>query len=107
MPLDEFIINIYLMVEQYYNLVVQKPLRRGGFAPKLSDSEVICMELVGEFMGMDQDKQIWQYFKNHWLSWFASLGSYPNFAKQCANLCFVKAYTPASCANSRRQHPFY
>ena len=92
MPLDEFIINTYLMVEQYYNLIVQKPLRRGGYAPKLSDSEVICMELVGEFMGMDQDKQIWQYFKQHWLSWFPKLGSYPNFAKQCANLHFVKQH---------------
>lgn len=54
MPLDEFIINIYLKVEKYYNLVVQKLLlRKGGFAPKLSDTEIICMELVGEFMGMD------------------------------------------------------
>ncbi|SUD90291.1 IS982 family transposase [Psychrobacter phenylpyruvicus] len=92
MPLDEFIINIYLMVEQYYNLVVQKPLRRGGYAPKLSDTEIICMELVGEFLGMDQDKQIWQYFKHHWLSWFPTLGSYPNFAKQCANLWMVKQH---------------
>ena len=27
MPIDEFIINIYLMVEQYYKIVVTKPLR--------------------------------------------------------------------------------
>lgn len=58
-PLDELIINIYLMVKQHYNLLVQKPLRRGGFAPKLSGNKIICMELVGEFIGMDRDKQIW------------------------------------------------
>ncbi len=62
MPIDEFIINIYLMVEQYYKIVVTKPLRSAGYAPKLSDPEVICMEMVGEFLHLDQDKQIWQYF---------------------------------------------
>ena len=48
MPIDEFIINIYLMVEQYYKIVVTKPLRSAGYAPKLSDPEVICMEM-GDF----------------------------------------------------------
>lgn len=86
MPIDEFIINIYLMVEQYYKIVVTKPLRGAGYAPKLSDPEIICMELVGEFLNLDQDKQIWQYFTQHWQSWFPAIGSYPNFAKHCANL---------------------
>ena len=90
MPIEEFIINIYLMVEQYYKKVVSYPLRQHGYAPKLSDPEVICMEIVGEFWGMDNDKHIWEYFKSHWLSWFPSIGSYPNFAKQCANLWHIK-----------------
>ena len=90
MPIDEFIINIYLMVEQYYKIVVTKPLRGAGYAPKLSDPEIICMELVGEFLNLDQDKQIWQYFTQHWQSWFPAIGSYPNFAKHCANLWQVK-----------------
>ena len=54
---------MYLMVDALYNQLVQKPLRQGGFAPKLSDCELICMEIVGEFLGMDTDKKIWQYFK--------------------------------------------
>jgi hypothetical protein len=33
--------------------------------PKLSDAEVITMEIVGEFMVKDQDKGIWRYFRNH------------------------------------------
>ena len=49
MPIDEFIINIYLMVEQYYKIVITQPLRGAGYAPKLSDPEIICMEMVGEF----------------------------------------------------------
>ena len=90
MPIDEFIINIYLMVEQYYKIVVTKPLRSTGYAPKLSDPEIICMEMVGEFLHLDQDKQIWQYFTQHWQDWFPAIGSYPNFAKHCANLWQVK-----------------
>lgn len=90
MPIEEFIISVYLMVDKYYAQIVTKPLRRSGFPPKVSDSEIICMEIVGEFLNMDQDKQIWQYFKNNWLSWFPTLGSYPNFAKQCTNLWHVK-----------------
>ena len=90
MPQDEFIIKTYLMVDALYNQIVQKPLRQGGFAPKLSDCELICMEIVGEFLGMDTDKKIWQYFKQHWQNWFPNLGSYSNFAKQCANLYWVK-----------------
>lgn len=90
MPIDEFIINIYLMVEQYYKKVVTKPLRGSGYAPKLTDPEIICMEVEGEFLNMDQDKQIWQYFTQHWQAWFPAIGSYPNFAKHCANLWQVK-----------------
>ena len=48
------------------------------------------MELVGEFLQMDTDSQIHQYFKQHWQTWFPNLGSYPNFAKQCVNLLQVK-----------------
>jgi len=34
------------------------------------DSEVITMEVVGEFLGIDTDKHIWQYFREHWLMFF-------------------------------------
>ena len=65
-------------------------MRGAGYAPKLSDSEIICMEVVGEFLNLDQDKQIWHYFTQHWQAWFPAIGSYPNFAKHCANLWQVK-----------------
>ena len=47
-----------------------KTLRRRGFNPKLADSKVISMEIVGEFLGVDTDKGIWSYFKTHWLDGF-------------------------------------
>lgn len=60
MPLDEFIINIHLNGRAILQLNRQKPLRRGGFAPKLSDTEVICLEIVGEFM--DTCGELIRYF---------------------------------------------
>ncbi len=44
MPLDEFIINIHLNGRAILQLNRQKPLRRGGFAPKLSEVvfKILC-----------------------------------------------------------------
>ena len=59
MPLEDFIIYVYCCVVDIYPQVVDTPLRCRGFDPKLTDSEVITMEIVGEFLGKDQDKGIW------------------------------------------------
>lgn len=48
------------------------------------------MEIVGEFLGLDTDKAIWSYFKQHWSSWFPGLGARTNFVRQSANLWAVK-----------------
>ena len=86
MSIHEFIISIYLIIDEFYSNIVTRPLRTRGFAPALSDVEIITMQIVGEFLELDSDKSIWMYFKHHWLEWFPKLGSYPNFCKQCANL---------------------
>lgn len=86
MSIYEFIIPIYLIIEELYALIVTKPLRTRGFPPALKDVEIITIQIVGEFLGLDSDKSIWMYFKNNWLEWFPQLGSYPNFSKHCANL---------------------
>ena len=41
MPLDEFIINVFCLVDDFYITQLQKPLPQRGTAPKLSDSEVM------------------------------------------------------------------
>ncbi|MEY3289900.1 MAG: hypothetical protein RLZZ419_2142 [Pseudomonadota bacterium] len=48
------------------------------------------MEIIGEFLGKDQDKGIWEYFRDHWHSWFPHFVSRANFAKHCANLWAIK-----------------
>lgn len=91
MPLEDFIIAVLCCVEEmWHESPAPSRLRRRGFAPKLSDSEVLTMEIVGEFLGYDTDQKIWKYFRSHWRHWFPALGSRSNFARQAANLWFIK-----------------
>lgn len=90
MSMENFIISVYCLVDEMLNSVSQQKLRQRGFNPKLSDSEVIVMEIVAEFFGIDTDKGTWEYFSNHWLSWFPNLGSRANFAKHAVNLWAMK-----------------
>jgi len=93
MPLDDFIINVYCLVDNMLRTLLQgERLRRRGFQPKLSDAEVITMDIVGEFIGQDTDKGIWYYFKSHWHDWFPGIGSRSNFVKQSANLWRLKQH---------------
>jgi IS5 family transposase len=84
MPLEDFIIFVFCWVDE--KLKSFPTIRQRGSNPKLSDAEVITMEIVGEFLGFDTDKHMWQYFKHHWLEWFPQLGSRSNFVRQSANL---------------------
>ena len=87
MSVEEFIIWVYGCVEDYYARATSGcSLRARGFSPALSDSEVITMELVGEFLGIDADKNIWEHFNQHWYCLFPQIGSRPNFAKHAVNL---------------------
>ncbi len=89
MPIIDFIITVFCLIDDEYKKL-DKPLRQRGFKPNLSDSEIITMEIVGEFLGLDTDKGIWTYFKTHWLNLFPKLVDRSNFARQAANLHVVK-----------------
>jgi len=91
MPIEDFIIAVFCCVEQcLQEIAAEHPLRQRGFAPRCSDSEVLTMEVVGEFLGIDKEKHIWQYFRRHWYPWFPCLGSRSTFVRQAANLWVVK-----------------
>jgi hypothetical protein len=91
MPLEDLIITVFCWVDEHLNSRRgDHRLRQRGFAPKLTDSEVITMEVVGEFLGLDTDVGIWKYFRRHWPSWFPELGSRTTFAQQAANLWVIK-----------------
>ena len=67
MPIDEFITTVFCWVEQGFEKVTAGvKLRTPRLCSRLSDSEVITMEIMGEFLGYDGDEAIWEYFKQHW-----------------------------------------
>jgi hypothetical protein len=63
MDRDEFIITIYCLVCEHYQVIKSRyRLRRGGFAPALSDEEVITVEICGEYFKLSTDKDLFAYF---------------------------------------------
>lgn len=89
MPLEDFIIRVYVLIDDWLK-DYPVTLRQAGYAPALSDAEVITLEIVGEYLGHDKDKQNWCYFKQHWLDWFPQLSSRSSYVRQSANLWVVK-----------------
>lgn len=82
---------VYCLVDDAIKEILKgKSLRQRGFNPALTDSEMIAMELIAEFQGIDTDKGAWEYFCNHWHALFPNLGSRANFAKHAVNLWSMK-----------------
>ena len=87
MDRDHFIISVYCLVCQHYQeIVAGRSLRKRGFAPALSDEEVITLEVCGEYLGFDQDEAIFDYFVAHYQAWFPQLTERTRFVRQAANL---------------------
>jgi len=92
MDRDDFIITVYCLVCEHYQVIKNThPLRRGGFAPALSDEEVITMEICGEYFKLSSDKDIFQYFRTHYAHFFPRLRDRSLLVRQAANLWAVKA----------------
>jgi len=88
--LSTFIIGVFCLIDD--RLADGKRIRQRGPAPKLSDSEVITMEVVAEFLGIDTDKGIYLHFKRHYAEWFPRLSEVhrTTFCRQAANLWKLK-----------------
>ena len=93
MPIDEFIISVFCCVEVLLKKTFNGlKIRQRGFNPKLSDAELMTIEIVGEFLGFETDKKIGEYFKRHFNSWFPRLPCRTTFVRQAANLWKIKQY---------------
>ena len=91
MLIEDFIITVFCLIDDEMKKVLKgKKLRSRGRHPELTDSEVITMEVVGEFLGIDCDKSIWEYFNRHWKSFFPKIPDRSNFSRQAANLYAIK-----------------
>ncbi|HEX5847684.1 MAG TPA: IS982 family transposase [Rubrobacter sp.] len=93
MDLDTFIVATYCLIDDLMRQSLGgRRLRQRGPDPILDDREVITMEVVGEFLGMDTDKAIFLFFRRHYPEWFPAVGRVhrTTFARQAANLWAVK-----------------
>jgi hypothetical protein len=94
--LESFTIAVLCLVEDLLADLQADPgwrrLRQRGPAPVLADSEVLTMEVVGEFLGHDRDVAIYRYFRRDHPAWFPGLRRVhrTTFVRQAANLWAVK-----------------
>ena len=89
MDLNTFIVAVFCLIDDQLK---GRRIRQRGPAPKLSDAEVLTIEVVGEFLGLDTDKAIHRYFRRHYAEWFPAVRFVhrTTFARQAANLFKVK-----------------
>ncbi len=89
MDLSTLIVAVFCLVD---DRLKGRRIRQRGPAPKLSDSEVLTIEIVGEFLGLDTDKALHRYFRRHYGEWFPALRFVhrTTFARQAANLWKLK-----------------
>ncbi len=90
MDLSTFIISVFCLID---DRLEGRRIRRRGPSPKLSDAEVLAIELVGEFLRMNTYEAIFRYFREHYGEWFPALREVhrtTSFARQSANPWKVK-----------------
>jgi hypothetical protein len=92
MDRDDFIIMVYCLVCEHYAAIIgQQKIRQRGFAPALSDEEVITIEICGEYFGQYRDEDIYDYFRSHYRHFFPHLKERTVFVRQASNLWHFKA----------------
>jgi hypothetical protein len=91
--LDLFIIAAFCRIDDILKTAFGgHRLRQRGPMPGLSDSEVLTMEAVGEYLGFSQDQALYRYFRRHYTHFFPALERVhrTTFTRQSANLWKVK-----------------
>src|SRR2546430_2197164 len=85
------IITVFCLLD---DALLQLPsrLRQRGPRPTLCDSEVLTVEVVGEFLGMSCDSTMFSYFRRHYSHFFPALCEVhrTTFTRQAANLWKIK-----------------
>lgn len=103
MSVEEFIIRVYIFIDDFLRKNNLMNIRTSGPVPKLADAEVIAIELVGEFLGYGGDKTIFDYFKLHWHEMFPELNCRTTFTRQASNLYRVKQLIYRDIINQKQQ----
>jgi len=89
MDITTFMIAVFCLIEDFLS---GRQLRSRGPQPTLRDSEVLTMEVVGEFLGIDTESNIFTHFCRYYADWFPGLRKITRttFTRQAANLWKIK-----------------
>jgi len=90
--LNTFIVAVFCLIDDRIKDLGR--LRGRGPTPTLCDSEVLTIEVVGEFLGLDEDTQLFAYFRRHYAHFFPNLLRVhrTTFTRQAANLWKAKEH---------------
>jgi hypothetical protein len=89
LDLSTFIVAVFCLID---DRLKERRIRSRGPTPTLSDSEVLTIEVIGEFLGLDEDTELFAYFRRHYAHYFPNLVRVhrTTFTRQAANLWKVK-----------------
>lgn len=92
MDFNTFMLTVFCVIDDW--LKGQGRIRQRGPQPVLSDSEVLTIEVVGEFIGIETDKGLYEHFCRYHAREFPRLPrvSRVTFVRQAANLWKVKEH---------------
>jgi hypothetical protein len=89
MDLDDLIITWFCLIDDGVDAILHgQRFRERGPQPHLSDSEVLTMEVVGEYLGIQHDTGIYHYFQEHHGTLFPQMRRLhrTTFVRQAANI---------------------
>ena len=89
---QELLLEVFCLVDDELQALHLGRLRQRGPQPKLADSEVITIELVGAFWKLGTDRDLFRHFRRYHTAEFPALASVDRttFTRQAANLWHVK-----------------
>jgi hypothetical protein len=88
----DLLLEVFCLVDDELQALNRGRLRARGPDPDLDDSEVLTMELVGEFWKLGTDQDIYRHFRRYHTAEFPALAKVhrTTFARQAANLWRIK-----------------
>jgi hypothetical protein len=92
MSRQDLLLWVFCLIDDELQALKLTHPRTRGPAPTLTDAEVITIELVGEFRGLDADRAIIRHFRAYHAAEFPNVANVhrTTFARRAANLWAVK-----------------
>lgn len=86
---DTVLTTVYVIVDTLYQetIAAHKPVRR-GHRPEMSDSEVLTLTLLGQWLGTSE-RQVLRHARTHWSACFPRLLSQSAFNRRARDLAGV------------------